>query len=267
MGDTLFRISGFVESIPISAGKTLIQIIKSTTKEILFDSAALMNSFLDVPVDPNTISKGYLVSTGIVWEACDRFKNLPKSNKQAVIIKWKEMLDLLKDAILEVKKLLDQDENQGEEDDGWDEIFGESINSTLTAKEKEIVELSLNLLNLVKILFTKVLKRYIEPLDLSSSEEGKRSINISLLEINQTLDQYMDLGKLISNATDELGASLYPPQNSTDIESKVNYVSLRSQDLIKVMLNFASKEDVKWFNTCNAQFIKILQSIIEKNKV
>ncbi|CAG8492023.1 3_t:CDS:2 [Funneliformis caledonium] len=261
MGDTLFRICGFVESIPISAGKTLIQKIKSITREILFDSAALANSFLDEPVDPNpdTISKGYLISTGIIWEACDRFDNLPKNNKQAVTIKWKEMLELLKDVNLEVKKLIENDENQGVDDDGWEEIFGESNNSTLTAKEKEIVELSLKLLNLVKILFTKVLKRCIEPLDISSRKND-------LSKINQTLDQYMDLGKLVADAADELGTSLYPPQHSTAIETNVNHVSLRSQDLIKVILPFASEEEVKWFNTCDAQFTKILQSILEKNK-
>ncbi|RIA83548.1 Grap2 and cyclin-D-interacting-domain-containing protein [Glomus cerebriforme] len=260
MGETLFRISGFVESIPLSTGKTLIQLIKSTTEEIMFDSAALANSFLDEPVDPSTIrSKGYLISTGIVWEACDRFNNLPKSNKQAVIIKWKEMLELLKDAILEIKNLLDQDDNK--EDDGWDEIFGESINKTLSAREKEIVELSLKLFNLVKTLFNKILKRYLEPLDLSTYDE-----NLSLKKINQTLDRYMDLGKLISDAADELGASLYSPQDPTTIESKVNYVSLHSQDLIKTILPIASQEDVNWFNTCDVQFIKILQSITEKNK-
>ncbi|CAI2173416.1 1295_t:CDS:2 [Funneliformis geosporum] len=262
MGDTLFRICGFVESIPISAGKTLIKKIRSTTKEILFDSTALVNSFLDEPVDPNPdtiISKGYLISTGIIWEACDRFENLPKNNKQAVTIQWKEMLELLKDANLEVKHLIDNDENQGFEDDGWDEIFEGSNNSTLTAKEKEIVELSLKLLNLVKILFTKVLKRCIEPLDISSSKNG-------LSKINQTLDQYMDLGKLIADAADELGTSLYPPQNSAAIETNVNHLSLRSQDLIKVILPFASEEEVKWFNTCDAQFTKILKSIMEKNK-
>ncbi|GBC33680.2 cyclin-D1-binding protein 1 [Rhizophagus irregularis DAOM 181602=DAOM 197198] len=238
MGETLFRISGYIESIPISTGKTLIQIIKSTTEEILFDSAALANSFLDEPVDPSIItSKGYLISTGVVWEACDRFNNLPKSNKQAVITKWEERLELLKDAILEIKKLLDQEDNQGDEDDGWDEIFGESINVTLSTKEKEIVELSLKLFDLVKRLFNKTLKRYIVPLDLptynSSNEKEETDGNRSLTKINQTLDQYMDLCKLISDAADELGTSLYPPQDSMAIESKVNDISLHSQELIK----------------------------------
>jgi hypothetical protein len=260
MGETLFRISGYVESIPISTGKTLIQIIKSTTEEILFDSAALANSFLDEPVDPSIItSKGYLISTGVVWEACDRFNNLPKSNKQAVIIKWEERLELLKDAILEIKKLLDQEDNQEDEDDGWDEIFGESINVTLSTKEKEIVELSLKLFDLVKNLFNKTLKRYIIPLDLPSpGEKGETDGNISLTIINQTLDQYMDLCKLISDATDELGTSLYPPQDSMAIESKITDISLHSQELIKVILPFASQEDVNWFNACDAQFKNIL---------
>jgi len=223
---------------------------------------------LDEPVDPST--KGYLISTGVVWEACDRFNNLPKSNKQAVIIKWEERLELLKDAISEIKKLYDQDDNQGDEDDGWDEIFGESINETLSAKEKEIVELSLKLFNLVKRLFNKTLKRYIVPLDLpthnSSSEKGESDGNLSLTKINQTLDQYMNLCNLISDAADELGTSLYPPQDSMAIESKVTDVSLHSQELIKLILPFASQEDVNWFNTCDAQFTNILQSIIEKNK-
>ncbi|POG62964.1 hypothetical protein GLOIN_2v1690751 [Rhizophagus irregularis DAOM 181602=DAOM 197198] len=226
MGETLFRISGYIESIPISTGKTLIQIIKSTTEEILFDSAALANSFLDEPVDPSIItSKGYLISTGVVWEACDRFNNLPKSNKQAVITKWEERLELLKDAILEIKKLLDQEDNQGDEDDGWDEIFGESLDL---------------------------------PTYNSSNEKEETDGNRSLTKINQTLDQYMDLCKLISDAADELGTSLYPPQDSMAIESKVNDISLHSQELIKVILPFASQEDVNWFNACDTQFKNIL---------
>ncbi|GBB93612.1 hypothetical protein RclHR1_00220046 [Rhizophagus clarus] len=260
MGETLFRISGYVESIPTSTGKTLIQMIKSTTEEILFNSAALANSFLDEPVDPSVItSKGYLISTGVVWEACDRFNNLPKTNKQAVIIKWEERLELLKDVILEIKKLLNQDDKQGDEDDGWDEIFGESINVTLSTKEKEVIELSLKLFDLVKKLFNKTLKRYIVPLDLSSynssSEKGETDGNMS--KINQTLDQYMDLCKLISDDADELGTSLYPPQDSMAVESKVTDTSLHSQELIKVVLPFASQEDVNWFNACDAQFKNI----------
>ncbi|CAG8736146.1 7677_t:CDS:2 [Funneliformis caledonium] len=68
------------------------------------------------------------------------------------------------------------DENRGVEDDDWE---GESNNSTLTTKEKEIVDL--------------------------------------------TLDQYMDVGKLIADVADELRTSFISPSTFNGYRNKYLY--------------------------------------------
>ncbi|CAG8610326.1 16217_t:CDS:2, partial [Dentiscutata heterogama] len=66
ISETLFHIYGHIASVPLSAGKTFTNEIKSTTGDIIYASAALANSFLDSPIDMNAKNYGHLMSTGIL---------------------------------------------------------------------------------------------------------------------------------------------------------------------------------------------------------
>ncbi|XP_064641590.1 cyclin-D1-binding protein 1 homolog [Lineus longissimus] len=70
-----------------------------------------------------------LTTTGSVWQACDEVANIPKDNKQVVLVIIKNNFELVKDALEEMKEAL-KDEGGGdmvidEEDDDQDETWTE----------------------------------------------------------------------------------------------------------------------------------------------
>ncbi|CAG8553993.1 10478_t:CDS:2 [Paraglomus occultum] len=133
MANTLFRITGTVESLPLSLGKTLISEVRSCTAEILLSSAALANGFLETPVQLEaTRQGGYLVSTGLVWQACEVFKKLPGDNKEAVMKKWKYTYELM------------------------------------TESEKKVTGSCITLVKLTKMLLKKTLQRCIQSIEINN---------------------------------------------------------------------------------------------------
>lgn len=269
IGETLFRIYGHAASVPLSAGKTFTNEIKSTTGDIIYASAALANSFLDSPVDMSATNYGHLMSTGILWNACDLFQQLPSNNSTAVSKKWKEISALLEDAICEIVDLISENNQNVNDDidDGWDEILGESTItiSTLSITEKEMGSLCLDLIKLVQLLFKKILQRCIDPLNTTSKLNTKNIDNSQQNGINETLDRFVELGNSVIDCADELGSSLYSPHNVEMIVSHANDLKSYSQELIGLAMLLTTESHKEWFVLCDGQFTKKFQIIIDKS--
>ncbi|KAG0345108.1 hypothetical protein BG004_003954 [Podila humilis] len=148
LAETCFRLAGFVETIPVRlAGQTYKFEIQLLSNNIFLATAALLNEFLEEPVQAvvqlqqqnksltdsvhglgsNVISSSmsstsaaesgsdvYLRKTGIVWEACQIFEKASRSNRQAVAKKWGDMMATMGDAISEVQEMID---SNGSEND------------------------------------------------------------------------------------------------------------------------------------------------------
>ncbi|CAG8613535.1 10336_t:CDS:2 [Paraglomus brasilianum] len=227
MANTLFRITGNVESLPLSSGKTLISEVRSCTAEILLSSAALANGFLETPVQLEaTRHGGYLVSTGLVWQACEVFKKLPGDNKEAVTKKWRHTCELT------------------DEDDEWS-----AAESKMTESEKKVTGSCIILVKLTKMLLKKTLQRCIQSIEINS-------------ENNLWLDDILEKGTAIVTCIDDLGCNLYPPQNYQNVIAYARDFSLMSKELIKLAKLHATEEHMVWFNTCEEQFSKTLDAII-----
>ncbi|WVQ79196.1 hypothetical protein IAT38_001292 [Cryptococcus sp. DSM 104549] len=99
----------------------------------------------------------YLTSTGVVWEAIDQLAHgLSKDERSAVERRWKTQQCTVKDAWAEFKKILEGEEAEEEEDDGWGE-FGLG-GSSLTEQEKATAEAAKPILALHQILHASVPK-------------------------------------------------------------------------------------------------------------
>ncbi|CAG8509667.1 8128_t:CDS:2, partial [Racocetra persica] len=269
ISETLFLISGHAASVPLSAGKTFANEIKSTTGDIIYASAALANSFLDSPVDMNTANYGHLISTGILWNACDLFQQLPSKNSAAVSQKWKGILALLEDAICEIVDLISENNQNANDDidDGWDEILGNSTaaSSTLSTTEKEMGNLCLDLIKIVQLLFKKILHRCIDPLNTSDKLNVKNIDSSQQDSINETLDQLVHLGNSVIDCTDELGTSLYSPHNMEIIIFHANDLKSYSQELIRLAMLLTTGSHKEWFVLCDGQLAKKFQIITDKS--
>ncbi|KAF9113658.1 hypothetical protein BGX27_001075 [Mortierella sp. AM989] len=154
LGETCFRLAGFIDSIPVKvAGQTYKREIQTLANDIFLATATLLNEFLEVKVEKlvqiqqqnlaiggsmnglndiaaessglsseATKEDAYLVKTGIVWEACEIFEKASRSNRQAVAKKWGDMMLTLEDAIAEVQEMIDSnDDKKGNNDDSDDE--------------------------------------------------------------------------------------------------------------------------------------------------
>ncbi|KAF9350445.1 hypothetical protein BGX26_011380 [Mortierella sp. AD094] len=159
LGETCFRLAGFIDSIPVKvAGQTYKREIQTLANDIFLATAGLLNEFLDVKVEKlaqiqqqNLVingpvsglsnssnnnnaggssgssteaagkEDGYLVKTGIVWESCEIFEKASRSNRQAVAKKWGDMMSTLEDAIAEVQEMIDSNDDKKDSNDESDD--------------------------------------------------------------------------------------------------------------------------------------------------
>lgn len=206
LGETLFRLAGFVDSIPVKvAGQTYKREVQTLANHIFEAVAGLLNAFLEVPDQSvlqiqhkNLTLKGvaqglsrennssssegnnkdvYLIKTGIVWEACEIFEKASRSNREAVAKKWGDMMSTMEDAIAEVKEMIDNNdekEGQDEQHDDDDESGNESDDSwnddeKLTEEEKQLSIQANTHLKLTRLLLKKLQQRCLDNTQLSSN--------------------------------------------------------------------------------------------------
>jgi len=213
---------------------------------------------LETPVQLEaTRQGGYLVSTGLVWQACEVFKKLPGDNKEAVTTKWRQTRELVDDAFKELNELLiqaeeEEDEEEKEEsigetdgDDEWSAV----AESKMTESEKKVTGSCVILVKLTKMLLKKTLRRCIQSIEINS-------------ENNLWLDDILEKGTAIVTCIDDLGCNLYPPMNHQNVIAYARDFSLLSKELIKLAKLHATEEHMVWFNTCEEQFSKTLDAII-----
>ncbi|KAI1308183.1 hypothetical protein EDD11_004338 [Mortierella claussenii] len=195
LGETCFRLAGFIESIPVqTAGQTYKREIQVLGNDIFIATAGLMNEFLEVKnekllqiqqqnaafsqesLNGLTSDKkdAYLVKTGIIWEACQIFEKASRSNRQAVAKKWGDMMSTMEDAITEVQGMIDsnddkKDSNDSEDDsdedgsdsgDDSDDSWGDD--EKMSEEEKQLSIRANALLKLTRLLFKKLQQRCLD---------------------------------------------------------------------------------------------------------
>ncbi|RUP48632.1 Grap2 and cyclin-D-interacting-domain-containing protein, partial [Jimgerdemannia flammicorona] len=242
LGDTAFRLAGFVESVPASCGRTYVGSIRRTAGDALRSAVALCNSFLEIPVAIEADKKGeYLISTGQLWEACKHMQEkTPADNREAVAAKWRLMTGTLEDGVAEVEEFVREQETgagedggeEEEEEDGWDDVLGESSKVRLTKEELAICVRCVSLFKLTRMLCKKVLARCILTADVSKPE------------VIAWLDQLGESGAAVADAVDEFGASMYASENV--VGQARTFVEIATE-LVHVAQSFAEGEHAKWF--------------------
>uniref|UniRef100_A0A8C2JY30 Cyclin D-type binding-protein 1 n=1 Tax=Cyprinus carpio TaxID=7962 RepID=A0A8C2JY30_CYPCA len=118
--------------LPKSQGVTLRKLLRDATAQVLDDLAQLLQALLSSP--GGSLSQEQLMSTGGVWAACDRFNQLPKDNRSAVLSVLASCVGLVKDALEEMEQALaeaqdpfgdvlddEDDDDEGNQDTHWSE--------------------------------------------------------------------------------------------------------------------------------------------------
>ncbi|KAF9312908.1 hypothetical protein BG003_005795 [Podila horticola] len=312
LGETCFRLAGFVDSVPVHlAGQTYKAEVQLLANNIFLATAALLNEFLEIPVEKvlqiqeqksaiqtsvsglaeistsststsktgsaaESGSDGYLMKTGIVWEACQIFEQASRSNRQAVAKKWGDMMSTMEDAIAEVQDMIDSNDEDNDGDSDDDEDSGNESDDSWNADEKmteEEKQLSIRanaLLKLTKMLFKKLQQRCLDTqpaittTNSSSSSESTTAIRPS--DLAKMWDQLYDRARGIVELADEIATSLYSPQDSESIVSMLQELSRKNHDCILVGRLFVrgQAEHERWMDMCEAQTQKILSTVLVK---
>lgn len=312
LGETCFRLAGFVDSVPVHlAGQTYKAEVQLLANNIFLATAALLNEFLEIPVEKvlqiqeqksaiqtsvsglaeistsststsktgsaaESGSDGYLMKTGIVWEACQIFEQASRSNRQAVAKKWGDMMSTMEDAIAEVQDMIDSNDEDNDGDSDDDEDSGNESDDSWNADEKmteEEKQLSIRanaLLKLTKMLFKKLQQRCLDTqpaittTNSSSSSESTTAIRPS--DMAKMWDQLYDRARGIVELADEIATSLYSPQDSESIVSMLQELSRKNHDCILVGRLFVrgQAEHERWMDMCEAQTQKILSTVLVK---
>jgi hypothetical protein len=251
---------------PLPALATAVEICDSTAytkvmqSELIWRTQKVFTEFgtllREVPLDGkvlntdqkngtgDTVGKGSLASTGVVWQACDNVMELKNLDIAGLVVKKAEQYrDTLKDAI---EELQEWGEEEGDEEDEEDEdaheaddeedgefpnaiqdeidaLFGSSLHIPADDPNhiRPRLESSIRRLKLIVLMYNAVIKRRFKPISAlslhhlqinSRPDELEKSV---LLETNkgaspaQRLDAALEVLKKIPDIADELANAFY----------------------------------------------------------
>ncbi|XP_007441637.1 cyclin-D1-binding protein 1 isoform X1 [Python bivittatus] len=89
--------------LPKSQGKTLNNAVRCATIQVVEGMIRVVEVILRTPQE--SLSQEQLISTGGVWEACDRVSCLPHDNQLAVTLAISSCLELIRDALEEMEQM------------------------------------------------------------------------------------------------------------------------------------------------------------------
>ncbi|XP_067324422.1 cyclin-D1-binding protein 1 [Anolis sagrei] len=213
--------------LPKSQGTTLRKAVRDATVELAEGMIQLTEVLLRRPVQ--SISREQLISTGSVWEACDRASALPRDNQAAVALAISSCLGIVKDALEE----MEQAQQEGADPYGdvlEDEELGSRGNRDVywSEADRQLLGPCLGLVKAAKACLKKVLGAVRAHGQVDTAERVAQ------------LDDLADMAADVSPSVDELALSTYPPVNQLSV--RLNAAKLAS--VLKKMLEIARSSHV-----------------------
>ncbi|OZJ04027.1 hypothetical protein BZG36_03757, partial [Bifiguratus adelaidae] len=254
LGDTIFRIVGFADSIPPSAGQTMRRVVASVAKDVCRAAISLAASFQsdEIKAHASHLPQGYLVSTGQLWEVSKQLQtNIPADNQEAVQMEWRSKTSQLEDALTEAEEFIqgqqDDDGDAEKGDDGWDDILGADTSVRLEPNELVACQKAVQVVKLTKMLLKKISVRCIQ------SSNPKDAV------IALWLDDLLVAATKVVDDVDEVAAGIYEPESLGTVVAA--FISQSIIPLRDIAQKFADEDVKKWLEICISQY-ETLQSKI-----
>lgn len=197
--------------LPKSQGVTLRRQVRDATVEVLDGVTQLLDVIISSPLE--SLSQEQLTSTGTVWSACDRFQQLPKDNKGALLVVLSTQIGIIKDAIEEIEQALAEaqdpfgdvlddviegEEPRGNQDTYWSE------------KDRRVIGPCQGLMKAAAASLRKL------------TSAVKTNGDVSTAQNLAQLDDLADISKDISPGVDDLALCLYPPMDYSGVKNNVS---------------------------------------------
>ncbi|KAG6820364.1 hypothetical protein H0H93_001556 [Arthromyces matolae] len=288
LSEKIAALSHCVRFLGPHYGSTFTREVTSAATMVITSVKSLLQTFLDNDQSKKINSTGkvadeYLVRTGTVHEIIDHTRSTLSNNNVMAV---RKVLDLnhvsLDDGLQEIDAII-SDQNFSneaspdalEDNDGWAEL-GVDSKTPMSPEELARAKKAYTLLRMSTLLHKRIIK------DVLTISPGSPSLFI------REFDSLPQHSSSLVAASDELIASLYSPQNSSELSADLNAFTqviddLRSSlgDLLQeptladqmqaMHLQSSStrtqKDPRRWFHTCFAQIQKTandLKSILNE---
>ncbi|CAO3703617.1 unnamed protein product [Rhizopus stolonifer] len=228
ISNTVYRIVGFFNTIPVEAGKIYKNAYRVAVNELLLGVASLCSNFM---IEKNT---SFMVPTAAIWDSCKDLEKLPKDNREAVINRWALIGANLKDAKSEVHDIVKGEDRS----EGYDDNEGEDDETDLGEEELEVAKTSAKLVDMAVFVMQKIERRCIR------ESEG---VPVQWLD-----DVFISAEKLVDE-TDVLVSQIYD-EDATYMKEQVKLYIGYSRDLVNIAKQQAKGEHADWFAMCENKY-------------
>ncbi|XP_054836160.1 cyclin-D1-binding protein 1 [Eublepharis macularius] len=187
--------------LPAEQGRTLGAAVRRAVAGLAEGMLRLSEALLRAPA-PESSGPERLVSTGAVWEACERLAGLPRDNQAAVAAAVASALAVVKDAVEEMEQALAEGGDPGR-DPLEDEEMGSGGDRDVcwTEAERQLLGPCMGLVKAAKACLKKLLG--------AVKAQGR----VDTAEQVAQLDDLAEAAGDVSPSVDELVLSTYPPVN------------------------------------------------------
>jgi hypothetical protein len=247
MQETVKRISGFVDTIPPTMGRTYLEHIQKLARSAFTASISLCKSLAEAE-DASKIDQ-ILKSTGSVWDVCKSFETqVASNNREAVVKQWKGVSEMVTDAQEELQEFIaeqneegndDKDDDDEEEDDGWGDIMENG--TKMTPVQLEACKKTFNMIKMTSMVLKKVQLRFIA----TAADDA---------ETNIWLDDLSRAGSTVSDQIDIVASSFY--EEDANLKDYIASFVASALALITIVeTRVKEDEHVRWFQVSKVQLL------------
>ena len=226
MSNTFFRIVGFYNTIPASAGQQYRDTYRKAIRDLLMGALSLWHTFRDDD------DGKFMVPTAALWETCKMMEtSLPANNQAAVIAQWKDMQATMEDAKQEVHDLA-----EGQDED-------------IEPEMKPVAAQCAKLVDLAVFVSTKIERRC-----LRQTKDVK------------ICDQFYIKSSALADETDVVVSQLYDVDDPEEMRTKhiAAYVDCLC-DLMAFAQKHTTEEHAKWFEVRREKSIMEIETELIKH--
>ncbi|XP_047440175.1 cyclin-D1-binding protein 1 homolog [Mugil cephalus] len=224
MMKSILTLSTVYYWLPKSQGMSLRRQVRNATVEVLEEVCQLVEVILNSPLQ--SLSQEQLTSTGGVWSACERFAQLPRDNKAAVLVVLSSQTGVVKDALEEIEQALseaqdpfndvldddlDGDDPRGNQDTYWSE------------RDREVIGPCQGLMKASAACLRKM------------TSAVKANGDVGTPQNVAQLDDLADITKEISPGVDDLALCLYPPMDYSGVENNVSKLAVLLKKVLEIV--------------------------------
>lgn len=235
VSNTLYRLVGFFNTVPITSGKVYKDAYRSSCRELLQGIISLSSTFMSKENADETRKKvSFMVPTAALWDSCKDMAHLPKNNKEAVLNAWKSLNETLKDAKSEVHEIIAGEDKS----EGFDDNEEEDDETDLSEEEMEVAKQCAKLVDMTVFIMQKIERRCI-----------RESENCPV----QWLDDVYEHARKLVDETDILVSQIYDEDAVTMKEEVKKYIEC-AKKVVSIAKQNTAEEHLEWFSMCENKY-------------